>query len=133
MKLISPTKVEIRNSPIHGWGVFAKTVIFKGEVIEECPIYRLHGHDDWTPSLFDNYKFVYPCGTSGNNVQEFVLPLGWGAVYNHSNNPNAFWKARFDNDRVYQWVALRDIYTDEEVFTYYGDESYFESLKYNPK
>jgi SET domain-containing protein len=54
-------------------------------------------------------------------------------LYNHSNTPNTLWQARVDNDRIYQWVAMRDIYTDEELFTYYGDNSYFESLNYEPK
>ena len=135
MKLHSPIKAELRNSPIHGWGVFAKTVIFKDELIEECPVYTLHtkAGNDWCPGVFDSYKFAYPYGATPEETTEFVLPLGWGAIYNHSNTPNAAWRSHPLNSRIYQWFALRDIYPDEEIFTYYGPSDYFEQLGYEPK
>ena len=132
MKLISPTKVEIQNSLIHGWGVFATSFIFKGEIIEECPVYKLHGTTDYRPGPLDPYKFIYPCN-SGTNLTEYVIAFGLGSLYNHSNTPNVFWINHNDNDRVYQFISLRDIYPNEELFVYYGNADYFKKIGYEPK
>ena len=35
-RLFHSDKIEIRKSPVHGYGVFAKDDITKGELLEEC-------------------------------------------------------------------------------------------------
>ena len=37
MVLYHNPKIEIRKSPIHGWGIFAKEFIKKDEILEEIP------------------------------------------------------------------------------------------------
>ena len=43
-KLYKNNKLEVRESPIHGYGVFAKEDIKKGELLEECHYIRLMKH-----------------------------------------------------------------------------------------
>ncbi|MFJ9825537.1 SET domain-containing protein-lysine N-methyltransferase [Streptomyces sp. NPDC101160] len=50
-----------------------------------------------------------------------ALPLGYGALYNHADGPNANWSV----DRaaaVMEVEARRDIAPGEEILMYYGSE-----------
>jgi SET domain-containing protein len=116
-----PTKIYVDKSPVHGWGVFAKDKIYQGELIEECPILSLPIIKGEESNLFLDYRFNFP---SGSNWDEQVLALGYGGIYNHSNTPNAYWSSN-NEKRTFCFVALRDIEIDEEIFTFYGDESYW--------
>jgi SET domain-containing protein len=116
-----PTKIYIDNSPVHGLGVFAKEKINEGELIEECTILTLPIQKGEDSNLFIDYRFNFP---SGPEWQEQVLAMGYGVIYNHSNTPNAYWYSN-NEKRTFLFVALRDIEVGEEIFTYYGDESYW--------
>jgi SET domain-containing protein len=116
-----PTKIYVDKSPVHGWGVFAKDKINKGELIEECTILTLPIEKGEDSSLFIDYRFNFP---SGPEWTEQVLAMGCGGIYNHSSNPNAYWYSN-NEKRTFCFIALRDIDIDEEIFTFYGDESYW--------
>lgn len=122
--LISPTKVEVRTSPIHGYGVFATDKINKGEIIEECHLLTIPFKLGTFDSFLVNHKFNFP---SIGKVEEYVIPLGYGAIYNHSDNNNAFWCTNIKN-KTFEFVAVRDIEIGEEVCTYYGDSTYWETV-----
>ena len=116
MKLKHPSKVEVRESPGKGFGVFATQHISKGEIIEECHLITLPIPECMGDILHD-YRFNYP---QGPNPTEQVLPLGFGCIYNHDNNNNAYWRDH-PEQKVFQYIAVRDISPDEEVCTYYGN------------
>jgi SET domain-containing protein len=118
MKLLVPTKIEIKPSPGKGMGVFAIDVIEEGEVIEECHLVKLPTKKWEKSTLLDDYRFCYP---QGHNWQEYVLPLGYGCIYNHSDNNNAMWR-NHPNARAFQFYALRKIEVGEEICTNYGDD-----------
>lgn len=124
MKLKAPLSCEVRMTENKGWGVFATNFIAKDSIIEECYVLTIPQnsiqHDS---SLFLDYRFNWPQGTEW---KEQVLPMGLGWVYNHSNNNNAFWRDHPEYERVFQFVANRNIYPGEEICTYYGDNSYWE-------
>jgi len=122
-----PTKIYIDNSPIHGLGVFAKDVIFEGELIEECTILSLPINKGDDSDLFTDYRFNFP---SGPDWEEQVLAMGCGGIYNHSNTPNAYWYSN-NEKRTFCFVALRNIEIGEEIFTYYGDDSYWNDGRNN--
>lgn len=122
--LVSPKKVEVRTSPIHGYGVFAIDKINKGEIIEECHLLSIPFKLGTFDSFLVNHKFNYP---SHGKVEEYVIPLGFGAIYNHSDNNNAFWRTNSEN-KTFEFVAIRDIEIGEEVCTHYGDDSYWETV-----
>ncbi len=122
--LVSPKKVEVGTSPIHGYGVFAIDKINKGEIIEECHLLSIPFKLGTFDSFLVNHKFNYP---SHGKVEEYVIPLGFGAIYNHSDNNNAFWRTNIEN-KTFEFVAIRDIEIGEEVCTYYGDDTYWETV-----
>ena len=120
--ILIPSKIYVDKSPIHGWGVFAKEKILKDEIIEECPIIQLPIEKDDDVSLLIDYRFNFPTGT--NDWTEQVIPLGYGCIYNHSDNPNAYWYS-IEDKRTFIFLANRDIEPGEEIFTYYGDVNYW--------
>ena len=119
--MIHNPKVYADKSPIHGWGVFAKEDIMEGEVFEESPILTLPIEKGEVTSLLIDYRFNWP---QGNDWQEQVLALGYGSLYNHSNDPNAFWVSDIEN-RIFKFVSNREIKQGEEIFVWYGDVSYW--------
>ena len=119
--MIYNPKIYADKSPIHGWGVFAKEDIMEGEVFEECPILTLPiTKGESTPLLID-YRFNWPQGTEW---EEQVLALGYGSLYNHSDNPNAFWISDLEN-KTFKFISSRLIEKGEEIYTYYGGDSYW--------
>jgi SET domain-containing protein len=116
MNLLVPTKIEIKPSHGKGMGVFAIDVIEEGEVIEECHLVKLPTKRWEKSTLLDDYRFCYP---QGENWQEYVLPLGYGCVYNHSDENNAMWR-NHPTTRAFQFYALRKIEIGEEICTNYG-------------
>ena len=61
---------------------------------------------------------------------DIVVALGYGSIYNHSNEPNAYWMSLNDR-RTFLFIANRDIEPGEEIFTYYGDVNYWNDGRSN--
>jgi SET domain-containing protein len=114
-------KIRYDRSPIHGLGVFATEFIAKGELVEECPVLSLPITKGESTDLMIDYRFNWP---SGSEWQEQVMALGYGSLYNHNENANAYWYSVNDR-RVFHFIASRDIEAGEEIFVYYGDVSYW--------
>lgn len=116
-----PKKVYVKKSPVHGWGVFVSEKIFKDELVEECTILELPIEKGEHSPLFLDYRFNFPCSPDWT---EQVLAMGFGGIYNHSDNSNAYWISD-DEKRTFKFIAKRDIEVGEEVFTYYGGVNYW--------
>lgn len=115
------SKIEIRKSPIHGWGVFATDNINQGEILEEVPFLTIPMDPNESSSLFIDYRFNFP---QGSPSKEQVIPFGSACIYNHSDTNNAVWYT--DNDeRIFIFVAILNIKKDAEIFTSYGGENYW--------
>jgi SET domain-containing protein len=113
-----PTRIEIKESPNKGLGVFAKEKIFSGETIEITPLIKLNTPHD-SDVLFD-YRFYYK---TQDNDMIYVVVLGYGSLYNHSDQNNAGW--RNGKSMTFEFFALRDIEPGEEICTNYGGTDYF--------
>jgi SET domain-containing protein len=124
--IIPPLKVILKKSPIHGLGVFATEPIYEGEIIEICPVIDMELNMNENSSIMNRYRFNWPQGSSKPEKQ--VLPVGYGMIYNHSETPNASWRSNFDNNS-FEFYAIKNIKTDEEIFTWYGDVSYWNNIK----
>ena len=110
-------KVIMRSSSIHGLGVFAKEVICEGEIIEECPVLSLSSEHRMA---FPDYSFKHNHDTYPDGVFTETIPLGYGCIYNHSDQNNATWF--FDvKKNTCKFIALRDIEVGEEICTNYGE------------
>lgn len=105
-----PSSVRIGDTP-HGRGVFATAPIAEGETIEVCPVLAIDSAD--SNGVLADYVVDL-----GDDSEGSGLMLGYGSLYNHSEDPNAeyVWVA----DDAYEFVALRDIAAGEEVTITYG-------------
>ena len=68
-----------------------------------------------------DYAFEWPRSESWTN---FVVALGYGSLYNHSNTPNANWTNDVEN-KTFIFFSTKPIKKGEEIFIYYGDENYW--------
>lgn len=115
-----------------GRGVFTARPIQSGEVIETCEVIFFPRREvpDMRKTQMEYYYYWWKSGSA-------VLPLGFGALYNHSQNPNADWINDYRSRRMIL-VALRTISKGEEITVNYGldaDEFWFpviEDIKKRP-
>ncbi len=109
-------KIEVKESPGKGRGVFALKNIKKSEVIEVAPLIVLEFSEfigtNWN-SMFDYYFWL----------DDFVvLALGYGSLYNHTDENNAKYEINKDKKEM-KITALKDISKGEEVFLNYKGSS----------
>ena len=74
-------------------------------------------------NTLEHYRFIWP---NRHTYTDACLPLGFGAIYNHSEEPSVNWDVD-EKKRVVTFTALRDIMVGEELlFDYkYNTESDF--------
>lgn len=119
------SKIEVRPSLVHGYGVFAKEDIEAGELIEQSKLLKLgwrknYNHD---PVLADyvwgNRKCeCLECKTHGVNQ---YIALGFGSLYNHADAPNAIKKNDYASE-IITITAGEQIAKDQEIFISYGNK-----------
>lgn len=124
MELFASQKIRVESSPVHGLGVFATQRISPGELIEECPFLELPIENGESSSLLIDYRYNYPSGPMTSETRQVVV-LGSASIYNHSNQANAYWVTDLQR-RTFKFYSNRIIEPGEEIFTYYGDSSYWE-------
>ena len=97
-----------------GSGAFATKDFKEGDIVEVCPLVRIpyehirnNGLNDYVFSLQD---------ASGDTA----CVLGYGAVYNHDDNPSLTY-VYSDNNKFMIYKATRDIKNGEELTVSYGD------------
>jgi uncharacterized protein len=129
-------KISVRNSRIHGRGVYAARRIAKGERVIEYKgeIITWKEADRRPPSDPDDphHTFFFSLD-DGKHVIDAAVDGNAARWINHSCDPNCETEEDDDEDRVYI-VALRDIRPGEELFYDYGliiDERITPTLKKN--
>jgi SET domain-containing protein len=121
MRIVPPTKIEIKLSEAKGLGVFATEDIALHEIIETVGVLTIPSYDKEGKPVLHDYRFAFPMGPS---PQEHVIGLGYASFYNHSDKPNAMWTNN-PIQRGFMFYALRFIKAGEEILVYYGDEKYW--------
>ena len=112
-------RVEIKESPIHGLGCFAKEKIPANVLIESCPVIIFHR--DTLDVLADEYNgrhalMEYPFRWKTGYV---AFCLGYGGIYNHSTkNPTATWRANYELPSM-EYYTRRDVEPGEELLIRY--------------
>lgn len=117
---LSQTKLCVKKSLKHGYGVFADKRLKKGEKIEECYFVISRGGD----VVLEDYYFDLGRG-------KYALFTGFGSLYNHDDAPNAEFVINTMN-HIATIKAIRPIRKGEEIYISYGDE-WFSSRNKLPK
>ena len=110
--------LRIDTSPGRGRGVFATRGFERGEVIERCPVLVLSPEEADAADDTALQPYLYEWGSDGESRG---LPLGYGAIYNHSLEPNACCEMEQES-RAMTVVALRAIAPGEEILVNYNGE-----------
>lgn len=107
--------VEIKESLIHGKGVFAIRNIKAGEIIAVSHVTLLH-HNEQMPELIATLEFPW-------SDEYYALCLSdVGSFFNHDQNFSAK-VLHQDKEKLTQtFVATRDINEGEEVMIYYNEK-----------
>jgi hypothetical protein len=107
----APSGLAIGHGP-RGRGVFATRRFAKGELVERCPTVELP-RSEVTGRLND---YVY----SSVNDGDVLVVLGYGMLYNHSENPNLEYTQ--ERPSTIEFLALQTVRPGEELTIDYGDE-----------
>ena len=108
--------IEVRSAGKKGRGVFARTDISIGAVIERVPVIILRVgevYGDLHTSDLSDYIFSWGDDWVG-------VSLGYGSMYNHSYRPNAWYECLDNRSQVF--TALRDIKRGDEITVNYNGE-----------
>jgi SET domain-containing protein len=104
--------IQVRHSEkIGSRGLFATRNFGADEIIEVCPL--IMDDDAKFKGKVRDYVFEHS-GKKGTAI----LPIGYTAIINHSDEPNVYWR-RLDDRMV--TLASKNIYSGEEFFHDYGD------------
>jgi SET domain-containing protein len=116
-----PVRLVVRDSEVHGRGVFTKDPIAAGSLVERCPLLYLEAYD--TPAGCTLMDYVFDSGDDGS-----WLALGLTSLINHSSDANV----EVEIDGGAQLLKLRaviDIAAGAELFINYGP-TYFSDRGY---
>ena len=114
-------RLVVRDSPVHGRGVFTKDPIDAGSLVERCPLMYLEAGD--TPAGGTLMDYVFDAGDEGS-----WLALGLTSLMNHHDEPNV--EVEIDADaQMLKLRAVVDIDAGEELFINYGP-TYFSDRGY---
>ena len=116
-------KITIKDSPLHGLGVFALEHITAGSTIERCFYLVIDDDDLQSTNRLNDYLF-----TSPDDKNDYLCVLGCGMIYNHGAPPNAEWQIDDDDNRFICFTARSVIKIGEEILHDYGSE-YWDSRK----
>lgn len=115
-RIYQPQGIEVRDSPLHGRGVFATVKMLRGAVIEVAPAVFLSGEEKEMlrhSALFHYYFLVndadYPA----------VFGFGYSSFYNHSGEANAFYSFSRRRNTI-RFFAYRRILAGEEITINYN-------------
>jgi SET domain-containing protein len=112
-QLIS-SPVEVKPSPVHGKGVFAKRDIVKGEILSESHMVLIHVNEN-LPELLATLQFPW------TEEYDAICLSDVGSFFNHNSQANAEVKSRDFEQLIQTFVAKTDIAKGEEITIYYND------------
>lgn len=107
--------IYLKNSEIHGRGVFANKDIYKGEVIEKIPYIEFNREDQ----IEEFKKYTY-----GLTNGKLCVMISYSSFLNHSDEPNAVIKNNKNDEYLYLY-SLMDIDKDEEITICYSKDVKF--------
>jgi SET domain-containing protein len=120
---VPPTCVVVRDAGPRGRGVFATRDLVEGELVESCPVVVVPA--DQVAHVVETTLHAYHFRWGGLG-EDSAIALGYGSLYNHSNDPNAMYVKKYAA-RLIDFVTLRAIAAGDEITVSYnggvGDRS----------
>ncbi|MSQ01466.1 MAG: SET domain-containing protein-lysine N-methyltransferase [Myxococcales bacterium] len=101
-----------------GWGVFTRTALSAGTLVEVAPFLVLDLASAQHPPLRD-YTFRLTDDPCSAQFDQRALVLGWGSLYNHADEPSLEYHLRAAQ-RLFEYITTRDIVSGEQLFVSYG-------------
>lgn len=115
-RITQPEGIEIKESPVHGQGVFARKNFKPGAVIETAPVILLTKADKelLQPTRLYHYYFLLNTETT-----PAALGLGFSSLYNHSYKANAVYTVSLERSCL-TIRACKAIRAGEEITLNYN-------------
>jgi len=117
------TVVAIKNNHLYlsksllsGKGVFSNSEIAEGDIIEVCPLIIFTNEDEEFLKYTNLYNYYSLKSQAEKNA---VLPLGFGAFYNHNSPSNAEYTIDL-HKKTLTITAVKKINTSEEITINYN-------------
>ena len=107
-------KIIVKESPVHGLGVFAAVDLAAGDTLERCAYIVIDDDDLQEENRLNDYLF-----TSPDAATDYLVVMGCGMLYNHSDKANASWEVDETDNRFLRFYADRDIKAGEELLHVY--------------
>lgn len=117
-KVFIDSRVEVAESPIHRWGMFAKEDIPAHTMIESAPVVLVHNSISEHLYEINNCRHIlqdYPFAWKDGFL---AYALGWAAVYNHLRDCSVVWRQNFEYETI-EFTTRRDIKAGEELTVRY--------------
>ena len=106
--------VEVKQSLLHGKGVFATRNIAKGEVLVKSHMALIHVNEN-LPEVLATLQFPW------TEEYDAICISDAGSFFNHSSQPNAEVKIRDFDNLIQTFVAKTAIVKGTEITIYYND------------
>ncbi len=106
--------VKVKQSPLHGKGVFATQNIAKGEIIVESHMVRIHVNEN-LPEMLATLQFPW------TDEYDAICLSDAGSFFNHTSQPNAEIQERDFTKLTQTFVAKKAILKGSEITIYYND------------
>jgi len=126
--IYQPQDVEVRESPLHGRGVFARNKIMRGSLIERAPVIFLSDEEKDTLRHTRLYHYYF---LLGNPQKQTAFGFGYASFYNHSAEANAFYTFSLRKKTI-NIYAYRTIEPGQEVTINYNGKPEDKRVVYFP-
>jgi hypothetical protein len=108
--------LEIRDHAFKGRAVFSCLNLPRDLLLERVPVIVI-SEEDWRileKTVLHNYAFNW-----GPGQDQAAIALGYGSLFNHSFEPNAYYRKFFDEQMI-EFITLRPIQAGEEITINYS-------------
>ena len=106
--------VNVKQSRLHGKGVFAAQNISKGEVIVESHMVLIHVNEN-LPEVLATLQFPW------TDEYDAICLSDAGSFFNHSSQPNAIITGRDFTNQIQTFAAKTAINKGNEITIFYND------------
>ncbi len=106
--------VEVKESPLHGKGVFAKRNIAKGELLVKSDMALIHVNEN-LPEILATLQFPW------TDEYDAICLSDAGSFFNHASQPNAEIQKRDFTKQTQTFVSKTAINKGSEITIYYND------------